>query len=524
MWHCFGCGAGGDVFSFIMRIENVNFMEAAQLLAERLGISFQWDRRESERGKLLEICEICAKYWNNVLLNRPEGEKGREYLLKRGLKMETIKEFMLGYAPTDIREILEILKKQGFTQEDLLKSGSFTKRDEGLHLIFAGRVIFPILSPEGKVIAFGGRALDDSQPKYINSSETLLFKKGRVLYGLHLAKKHIAERKTAILVEGYMDAISLYEAGVGNVVATLGTALTEDHLRILKRYANELFLAFDPDSPGMNAALRATPLLESAQLSAKVVQLPVGKDPDTYVKEEGREAFEALLEQAVDIYDFQIKKSLEKGEEGRREAIEIISKIEDPGKREAKSKKLAEELAGGRPEIVGEFLDWIALEVKRRRAGETSGKKVVGKTPPLETKTPSKGEKVEREFIRSLLLEPSFLNKVCNLIDEEVFSNPLLGSIFTKLKSLSSGYSRQVLLGILEEEEKKIVSELELEEKPPPTERVLYECTLEMLKLYLKRVGRINEKVLKLIKEGQFTKDKSLNALQSLLNKIYELI
>jgi len=522
MWHCFGCGAGGDVFSFVMRMENLDFREAAQLVAERLGISFQWDRRESERGKLIEICETCAKYWQDVLLNRPEGERGREYLRKRGLKQETIEEFRLGFAPPDIRELLGLLRKGEFTPEDLGKSGAFSRREDGLHLIFGGRVIFPIFSPEGKVVAFGGRAIDDSVPKYINSSETLIFKKGNVLYGFHMAKESITKRKQVIIVEGYMDAITLYEAGIKNVVATLGTALTEGHLRLIRRYIEEIILAFDPDSPGMNAALRATPLIEESHLSAKVMLLPEGSDPDSFVRKEGREAFEALLDKAVDIYDFQIKKALEKGEEGKREAIEIISKIEEPGRRNEKSKMLAEELGEGKPEVVKEYADWIAAEVKRRRVG--GKRRITTPSPAGQTGVYPAEEKAERELIRSLLSQPSFIPLVSGFIEEDSFSTPLLKAIYAKMKSLGEGFSRQALLDLLDEEEKSKVSELELAEMPPPSEQVIYDCVLRMTKLYLRRSGQINERVLKLLIEGQFAQKKSLSSLSSLLNEIYKLL
>ncbi len=499
-------------------------MEAAQLIAERVGISFQWDKRESERGKLLEICEICTRYWQDILLNRAEGEKGREYLKRRGLKQETIEEFRLGFAPSDIRELLELLRKKDLNPEDLAKSGVFSKREDGLRLLLGDRIIFPIFSPEGKVVAFGGRVLDDSTPKYINSSETPIFKKGRVLYGFHIAKKHIGENKKAIIVEGYMDAIALYEAGIKNVLATLGTALTQPHLHLLRRYAEEIILAFDPDSPGMNAALRATPLIEESRLSAKVMLLPEGSDPDTFVREKGRGEFEALLDKAVDIYDFRLKKSLEKGEEGKREAIELISEIEEPGRRNKLIKKFAEELAEGKPEMVRDYVEWVTAEVKKRRVGGKGKREVPPQSPPMVTSIHQAEEKAERELIRSLLLQPSFIPLMSSLLREESFSNPLLKAIYIKLKSLGEGFSRQALLNILEEEEKNKVSELELTAMPPPSEQVIYDCVLKITEFHLRHSGRINERVLKLLKEGHFAQKKSISSLRSLLGEIYELL
>jgi len=522
LWHCFGCGAGGDIFSFVMRMENLDFMEAARLIAERIGIAFEWDRRESERDKLFDICETCANYWHDVLLNRPEGARGREYLENRGLTKETIEEFRLGFAPSDVRELLELLRKKEFTPEEMTKSGVFSKREDGLHLLFENRVIFPIFSHDGKVVAFGGRVLDDSTPKYINSFETLIFKKGRVLYGFNIAKRHIAETKKVVIVEGYMDVISLHQAGIKNVIASLGTALTQDHLQFLRRYAEEIFLAFDPDSPGMNAALRVTPLIEEAHLSAKVLLLPEGKDPDEFVKEYGKEAFERLQREAMDIYDFQLRKTLEKGEEGKREVVDIISKIEDPGRRNQLSKKLAEELAGGRPEMVREYMDWIAAEIKRRRVGER--RRVVGSSPPVEISISKGEEKAERELIRSLLLQPSFIPSLIDVLSEEAFINPFYKSIYQKMKSLGEGFTRQALLNVLEEEEKNKISELELVEMPPPSEQVVYDCVLKMMERYLKHIGRINARVIKLLKEGRFAPQKSLLNLSSLLRQIYELL
>jgi DNA primase len=522
LWHCFGCGAGGDVFSFVMKMENVDFVEAAKLVAERIGIPFKWEGR-GRWDNILEICETCAKYFHDVLLNKPEGEKALRYLEGRGVDRETIKQFMLGYAPPDLKELLRLLKD--YPSEDLEGCGIFSKREGRLHLILSGRITFPIFSPDGKVIAFGGRVLDDSTPKYINSWETALFRKGRILYGFHLAKKEIMERKQAVIVEGYMDLITLYSAGIKNTVATLGTALTDEHLRLLKRYCEEIYLAFDPDSPGMSAALRASPLIEEAGLRAKVILIPEGYDPDTFIRKEGKEAFEELAEKAIDINDFQLKKAIEKGEEGKREAIEIISGISDPGKRSEMSKKLAEELAKGDPEMVREYLNWITLEVRKRRVGERTkvGATATSLTQPEDAL--AKIEKVEKEFVRALLLEPSFITPVTEIIGEELLSNSLLRSIYSKIKSLTGeGFSRGALLDILEEEEKIKVSEIELEELPPPTEQVVYDCALKMLEIYLKRVGQIKERVLKLLKEGKLAHRKSISSLRSLFKTLQNLL
>ena len=522
LWHCFGCGAGGDVFSFVMKMENVDFVEAAKLVAERIGIPFKWEGR-GRWDNILEICETCAKYFHDILLNKPEGEKALRYLEGRGVDRETMKQFMLGYAPPDLKELLRLLKD--YPSEDLEGCGIFSKREGRLHLILSGRITFPIFSPDGKVIAFGGRVLDDSTPKYINSWETALFRKGRILYGFHLAKKDIMEEKIAIIVEGYMDLIALHSAGIKNTVATLGTALTDEHLRLLKRYCEEIYLAFDSDSPGMSAALRASPLIEEAGLRAKVILIPEGYDPDTFLREKGKEAFEELEEKAVDIGDFRLKKALEKGDEGRKEAIEIISNISDPGKRSEMSKKLAEELAKGDPEMVREYLNWITLEVRKRRAGDRGkvGTTATSLTQPEDAL--AKMEKVEKEFVRALLLEPSFITPVTEIIEEEFFSNNLLKSIYSKIKSFAGGeFSRGALLDILEEEEKIKVSEIELEELPPPTEQVVYDCALKMLEIYLKRVGQINREALKLINEGKLARKKSIASLRSLFKNLQNLL
>jgi DNA primase len=522
LWHCFGCGAGGDVFSFVMKMENVDFVEAAKLVAERIGIPFKWEGR-GRWDNILEICETCAKYFHDILLNKPEGEKALRYLEGRGVDRETMKQFMLGYAPPDLKELLRLLKD--YPSEDLEGCGIFSKREGKLHLILSGRIIFPISSPDGKIIAFGGRVLDDSTPKYINSWETALFRKGRILYGFHLAKKDIMEEKKAIIVEGYMDLIALHSAGIKNTVATLGTALTDEHLRLLKRYCEEIYLAFDSDSPGMSAALRASPLIEEAGLRAKVILIPEGYDPDTFLREKGKEAFEELEEKAVDIGDFRLKKALEKGDEGRKEAIEIISNISDPGKRSEMSKKLAEELAKGDPEMVREYLNWITLEVRKRRAGDRGkvGTTATSLTQPEDAL--AKMEKVEKEFVRALLLEPSFITPVTEIIEEEFFSNNLLKSIYSKIKSFAGGeFSRGALLDILEEEEKIKVSEIELEELPPPTEQVVYDCALKMFEIYLKRVGQINREALKLINEGKLARKKSIASLRSLFKTLQNLL
>ena len=311
IFYCFGCGAGGNVISYVMQYENYTFQEAVKYLADRAGISLpqqemtQEDRRSADlRAALLEINKQAAAFYY-YQLRAPQGKQGMDYLTGRGLSEETMHSFGLGYAGKYSDSLYKYLKAKGYS-DDLLRESGLETFDErrGMSDKFWNRVMFPIMDLNSRVIGFGGRVMGDAKPKYLNSPETRIFDKSRNLYGLNVARK--TRRKYLILCEGYMDVIAMHQAGFTNAVASLGTALTSQHCTLLKRFTNEVILSYDSDGAGVKAALRAIPLLRDAGVSTRVLRLRPYKDPDEFIKAEGAQAFEKRLEQAENSFFFEL--------------------------------------------------------------------------------------------------------------------------------------------------------------------------------------------------------------------------
>lgn len=311
MYYCFGCGAGGNVFNFIMEYENYTFGEALKHLADRAGvelpqIEYSKEVREKaqERAELLEINKQAAQYFY-YQLRTEKGAQGYQYLTGRGLSEETMRKFGLGYSDKFGGGLYQFLKSKGYGNDRLRESGLFNVDERhGMYDKFWNRVIFPIMDVNNRVIGFGGRVMGDGKPKYLNSPETKIFDKSRNLYGLNVART--TRRKYLILCEGYMDVISMHQAGFTNAVASLGTALTSGHASLLKRYTQEVLLLYDSDEAGVRAALRAIPILREAGVNSRVVNLRPYKDPDEFIKNLGAEAFEERLEQASDSFMFRV--------------------------------------------------------------------------------------------------------------------------------------------------------------------------------------------------------------------------
>lgn len=311
MYYCFGCGAGGNVFNFIMEYENYTFWEALSHLAQRAGVELpkiEYSREAKEKAErkalLLEINKKAAQYFY-YQLRREGGKAAYQYLTGRGLSEETIKKFGLGYSDKYSDDLYKYMKAKGYSDELLRESGLFNADERrGMYDKFWNRVIFPIMDVNNRVIGFGGRVMGDGKPKYLNSPETKIFDKSRNLYGLNVART--TRKNYLILCEGYMDVISMHQAGFTNAVASLGTALTSGHASLLKRYTEEVLLLYDSDEAGIRAALRAIPILREAGVNAKVVSLKPYKDPDEFIKNMGAEAFEERLLNASDSFLFRV--------------------------------------------------------------------------------------------------------------------------------------------------------------------------------------------------------------------------
>lgn len=314
IYKCFGCGEAGNVLTFVMKQKNLNFIESCKLLAERANIPLNLGNGEEskvvkKKELLYKINVEAARYFfSNLQVN----QNAKEYFLNRGIKEITIKRFGLGYAKDGWQNLRMYLRKKGFSDSLMLEAGLVIKSQKGtIYDRFRNRVMFPVFDIKGNVIGFGGRVLDDSKPKYLNSPETLVFQKGTNLYGLNFAIKNRIEKRYFIIVEGYMDLISLHQYGITNVVASLGTALTVNQARLLKRYADKVIISYDADVAGQTATLRGLEILKEAGFDVRVLQIPQGKDPDEFVRSNGKEAFLKLVDKAENLISYRLEKAKE---------------------------------------------------------------------------------------------------------------------------------------------------------------------------------------------------------------------
>ena len=310
IFHCFGCGVGGNVITFISKIEGLNFIETVQMLAERANIQLPTlensgdAQKEILKDKVYKVNEFAEEFYHQNLY-KPQAKLAQEYVKKRQLSNETLKSFKIGFSGR-INELYQELKKQGFGEQEILESGLVNKNDRGQYIDrYRNRLMFPICDVRGRVIAFGGRVLDDSKPKYINSPENIVYSKGRHLFGLNVAKK--GDTKKLLIVEGYMDVISLHQRGITNVVAPLGTALTEQQGWLLRKNSEQIILSFDSDEAGLQAKLRALEILQNMGCDLRVLQMEGAKDPDEYILKYGNVRFQSLVDKALSVIEFKVK-------------------------------------------------------------------------------------------------------------------------------------------------------------------------------------------------------------------------
>ena len=370
MYYCFGCGAGGNVFTFVMEYENYSFVEALKMLAERVGVELpemEYSKEAKEKADLkntlLEVNKLAAKYFY-AQLKAEQGKIAHNYLTKRGLSEETITTFGLGYSNKYSDDLYRYLKMKGYSDTILSKAGLISVDERnGIYDKFWNRVMFPIMDVNNRVIGFGGRVMGDAKPKYLNSPETEIFDKSRNLYGLNRAR---TSRKPYFLIcEGYMDVIALHQAGFTNAVASLGTALTTGHASLIKRYVNEVFLTYDSDEAGTKAALRAIPILREAGISAKIIRMEPYKDPDEFIKNLGAEAFEERIQKARNGFMF---------------SLEVLEKDFDMNSPEGKTafmKEAAKKLNTFEEEI--ERNNYIEAVAERYKVGYENLRKLVAK-------------------------------------------------------------------------------------------------------------------------------------------------
>ncbi len=458
IYKCFGCGKGGGAINFVMELENLSFREAVEVLAKRAGMAMpQWGSSpgaRERREKLLTINREAARIFHRWLY-QPEGAAGLDYLRRRGLSKATLTRFGLGFAPDRWDGLITQLGQMGYDKRDLLDAGlAVNNRDGRIYDRFRNRVMFPIIDVRGEVIGFGGRVMDDSTPKYLNSPDTPVYNKSRSIFALNLAKRSKADR--VILTEGYMDTIALHQAGFDSAVASLGTALTPDHAQLLSRYFRQAILAYDGDKAGVSAAQRAIPLLEKAGLKVRVLRVTGAKDPDEYIKAYGPDAFARLLDQSENQVDYrlaQLQSQYNLEDDGQRvtflqEAAKLLATLPSPVEREIYGGHAAQ-TAGITPEA-------MAMEVKKavsqrlRREEKQLTRKVLTPASQLQPQSRAlryeniRSARAEEGVIRLLMLDPAIHRSLDGLEPEE-FSSPLLSRAYDLLRQRAQeGLSTQL--------------------------------------------------------------------------------
>jgi DNA primase len=413
IFHCFGCHVGGNVFHFLMQHEHLTFPEAVEQVGKRYGIAVERLERPGikgsieEREPLFRLNERAAAYFHEALFGRPEGKKTLDYLKNRGVEERMARRFLLGYASPVGPGLAGFLKREGFSLKDAVRLGLISDRgSERYGDKFLDRLIFPIVNPAGKIVGFGGRVLGDGLPKYLNSSETPLFRKGSNLYGLFQAKEAVREKDRVVVVEGYLDVIALSQFGVSYAVATLGTALTPDQVRILGRYTRNIIALFDGDEAGRKAAARSFEIFIEAGLLGRAAFLPKDEDPDTFVRAKGKEALERIIEEAVPAADYyfswlegQFGKSLEGKSQIAKEISRILSKVRNPFEADLLARRAADSL--------GIREDLLRLVARPSRAGGQA----VNPSPQPKQKE-ARDDLTERSLVSLMLRFPAVIEQV----------------------------------------------------------------------------------------------------------------
>lgn len=445
-FYCFGCGAGGDVITFIKKINNVDYLEAVKFLASRAGMPLpeEDDKTGRLRSRIISINKDTARFYFKSL-NSDEGRIGRAYWRGRGLSDATIKRFGLGYAPDSFHATRDYLMSLGYTEDELLASGIIKKSQKGTTFdFFRNRCMIPIFDLRGNVIAFSGRKLDPEQPggKYVNSPETLVYKKSRTLFALNFAKK--SQEKRYILCEGNLDAISMHQAGFTTAVAGCGTALTGEQVKLLSEYANEVVLCYDSDEAGQKATRRAIELLSASPIKVSVLNIPNAKDPDEFIKKFGRERFEMLLNGSNNAIEYELLRVREKYDittpDGRvgyiKDAIDILAGRITPTERDVYAGRLAEETDVAKPAILNQLSS--AIRVKEKRAEKNRERRLLeeGIGGRINVPYSQGGQKAlgvafaEQQLVAAVLKNPDYIKLVQNRVKGEDFLDAGLGKAF----------------------------------------------------------------------------------------------
>jgi DNA primase len=462
IWHCFGCGEGGDIFGFVMKIEGVEFPEALRILANKAGVVLvrQDPALINQKTRLLDICELAAKFYHRILIESLEGRVGLDYLKSRGIKEETIESFILGFAPNSWDTLNKFLIQKGYSENEIFLAGLAVKKERGTGFYdrFRGRIIFPIRDVHGAIIGFTARILpqfdDGKMGKYINTPQTMIYNKSQILYGLDKAKSDIKKRDLAVLVEGNMDVITSHEAGVTNVVASSGTALTLEQVKLLKRYSNNLAIAFDTDPAGDKASERGIDVALREGVNIKVVIIPFGKDPDECIRKNPKDWQEAIdkSRSIMEYYFFKTLAStdLNKVEDKKKAAkiiLGVITKIPDGVEQTHWLQKLSETLKVSE-QILREAIK--KQEKTKYEPKEPEAKELKAKT------SQERGMDLSRRLVALILKFPKHLKFVINNLEPYFIADSELHDLY---KELVIYYTESEELGVLSEEFKQKLDE-----------------------------------------------------------------
>lgn len=525
-FYCFGCGAGGDVITFIKKISNLEYVEAVKLLASRVGMPMpnEEDKAGEMRRKVLAINRDAARYFYDQLNKpTPEAALAREYWRRRrGLSDDTIRRFGLGYAPDSYSDLLHYLKGRGYNEEELLESGLVRRSEKGnLYNLFRHRMITPIIDLRGNVIAFGGRVLDDSKPKYINSPETVVYKKSRTLFALNIAKRSTSRRY--ILCEGYMDVISMHQAGFDTAVCACGTALTPEQVKLIGEYADEVILSYDSDEAGQKAAARSLELFAPSPARVSVLNIPGAKDPDEFIKKFGRDRFEMLLNGTANATEFKLAKIRAKydiaTDKGRldyiKEALALLAGHISPTEREVYAGRLAEETGISRGAIQTQLQGAVRRAeqtARRRRQQQLAGEGVAASIKVPYDLGGSKAlglANAEQQLVAAMLKDPAVIRKVRAKITPGEFLLPEMQQVCSAIFALDSqgaAVSLSALGAVLSEQGLAQLAQLLARN----ADLNLTDQDIEMF------LARIRKSLPKSSKAGSMSADELQNYLQSL--------
>ncbi len=455
IFHCFGCNAGGDIFGFVMKYENITFQEALKLLAKKAGVKlteYKFEKALTEKkDRLSAIQKTALDFYRKSF---KESKKAREYLKNRNISNEMIEAFSLGYAQKEWKLLYSHLREKGFEDSIITQSGLVFSGEKGFYDIFRDRIIFPIFNIHGDPIAFGGRAMDDTMPKYLNTPETLLFKKSETLYGLNIAKDEIRKKDYVMIVEGYFDVIMCRQHGFLNVVAPLGTALTSGHIKKIGRFTKKILLIFDNDAAGVAAAKRSIATINEPGFKCKVLLLPEGDDPDSFLKKNNSRAFQARLAKAKSIVDFLLSLKGDKTDKIRT-VLSVISGTNDQILKEEFLKELSEKSG-------------IEESVIRKESIKSSlaQKKYINNKISPETVSLDAGKSLRYDegvlLLSAMVSCPEKAPYIFENLNVESLDNPLVREIFKKIEQFADKLTMQKMLDILSDDEKALTTKLSL--------------------------------------------------------------